>query len=371
VVAVHQVLPVFAPRDAIGNHTAAVRRCLRAAGIGGQIFAGEVVPGAPDDARTVRHARPGRLAAAEPTLWLYHASTGSPVAEWFAELPGAKAIDYHNITPAEALEPWEPHIGVELRHGRRQLAELAGAAGWALADSAYNATELSGLGYPWTAVVPILLDPAQFAAVAPDPGILAGLRARKAAEGGADWLFVSRLLPHKGQHDLVKALAAYRLAFDPAARLTLIGAAGSTRYAGALADFVADLGLRDAVTVSGSVPPTHLAAHFQVADVYVSASAHEGFGVPLVEAMAHDVPVVAYAATAVPETLDGAGVLVADRDPETLAAAVHRVVTDAGLQRALVGRGHRRLTELALPVSEQKLRRAVSEVLAAAGLASG
>ncbi|HVM67842.1 MAG TPA: glycosyltransferase, partial [Acidimicrobiales bacterium] len=211
----------------------------------------------------------------------------------------------------------------------------------------------------------------QFAAVAADPAVLAGLEARKAAEGGAEWLFVSRLLPHKGQHELVKALAAYRLAFDPAARLTLIGAVGSARYAAALADFVADLGLRDAVTVSGSVPPSHLAAHFQAADVYVSASAHEGFGVPLVEAMAHDVPIVAYATTAVPETVDGAGVLVGECDPETLAAAVHRVVTDAGLQRALVAYGRRRLAELALPASEQKLRRALSEVLTSAGLAPG
>jgi len=370
VVAVHQVLPVFAPRDAIGNHTAAVRRCLRSMGIGGEIIAGEVVPGAPDAAQTVRRARPSRLAAEEPVLWLYHASTGSPVAEWFAELPGPKAIDYHNITPADALEPWEPHVAVELRHGRRQLASLTGVARWALADSAYNEAELVALGYEWTAVVPILLDTAQLAAVEPDPTAVAELKARKASTGGADLLFVSRLLPHKRQDDLVKALAAYRLGFDPAARLTLVGGVGSARYADALGDFVADLGLQRAVTFAGSVPPAQLAAYFQLADVYVSASAHEGFGVPLLEAMAHDVPVVAYGSTAVPETVGDAGVLVASSSPEVLAAAVHRVVCDSALRDSLVARGRRRLQSLGLPVSTAALRAAVTSILDAAGLAA-
>ena len=367
-VAVHQVLPVLAPRDAIGNHTAAIRRVVRGMGLSSEIFAGEIVAGAAQGAHTTRHAHPGRLVAAEPTVWLYHASTGSPVAEWWAGLPGPKALDYHNITPAEILGPWEPHVGVELQHGRRQLAELVDVTGWAIADSAYNEAELVRLGYRWTAVVPILLDTAHLADVAPDPSVLARLQARKAAEGGADWLFVSRLLPHKGQHDLIKALAAYRLAYDPTARLTLVGAAGSARYADALADFVDDLGLGSGVTITGSVPPAALAAHFRTADVYVSASTHEGFGVPLVEAMAHDVPVVAYASSAVPETLDGAGVLVDDRSPAVLASAVHRVVSDPALAAALAARGRRRVVELGLGPSEERLRRAISAILAAAGL---
>jgi glycosyltransferase involved in cell wall biosynthesis len=363
VVAVHQVLPVFAPRDAIGNHTAAIRRCLRACGIGGEIFAGEVVPGAPDAAHTVRRARPARLAGAEPTLWLYHASTGSAVAEWFADLPGPKAIDYHNITPAESIEPWEPHIAVELRHGRRQLAELAGTAEWAIADSAYNASELRGLGYRWAEVVPILLDATQLAGASPG-------RSALGPPSGTELLFVSRLLPHKGQHDLVKALAAYRLAFDPSARLTLVGAPGSTRYADALADFVADLGLQGAVTFAGSVSPAQLAAHFARADVYVSASAHEGFGVPLLEAMAHDVPVVAYASSAVPETVGDAAVLVPSASAPELAAAVHRVAGDPALRASLVARGRRRLAALSLGAAEDALRSSITSILDVAGLTS-
>ena len=367
-VAVHQVLPVLAPRDAIGNHTVAIRATLRRAGIGGEIIAGEVVPGAADGARTVRRVRASRLAGREPTLWLYHASTGSPVADWFAALPGPKAIDYHNITPAEIVAPWEPHVGVELRHGRRQLAELADVAGWALADSAYNRAELTGLGYRWTEVVPIILDATELAGGPPDTAVLSALQARKTAEGGADWLFVSRLLPHKGQHELIKAFAAYRLAYDPAARLTLVGAAGSARYADALADFVADLRLDDAVTIAGSVSDAELAARFRVTDVYTSASAHEGFGVPLVEAMAHGVPIVAVASSAVPDTVGSAGVLLPSADPAAFAAAVHRVVTDPALGAALTAAGRARVAALDAPITERRLLDAVRRILADAGL---
>ena len=200
------------------------------------------------------------------------------------------------------------------------------------------------------------------------PTLLTALEARKAAEGGADWLFVSRLLPHKGQHDLIKAFAAYRLAYDPAARLTLVGAAGSARYAEALADFVADLALDDAVAFTGSVSDAELAARYRVADVYTSASAHEGFGVPLVEAMAHGVPIVALASSAVPETVGTAGILLPSAEPAAFAAAVHRVTTDPALAAALTAAGRARLAELDAATTGRRLVDAVGRILAAAGL---
>ncbi len=359
-VAVHQILPVFAPRDAIGNHTAAVRRELQAMGITSEVFAGEVNPGAPCPARTIRDIDPARLAAEQPTVWLYHASTGSPVAEWFAALPGPKAIDYHNISPAEIVGPWEPAVGVELEHGRRQLADLADVTTWALADSGYNEGELRGLGYRWTRVVPILVDTAHLADEGVDPGVLSRLEGRKQ---GTEWLFVSRLLPHKAQHDVIKAFAAYRLAYDRDAHLSLVGAIGSARYFEALADFVDDLGLADAVELTGSVTPGELGARYRVADVYVSATEHEGFGVPLLEAMAHDVPVVAYASSAVPETAGGAALLVDDKAPTTLAAAVHRVVADPALRDFLIAAGRQRLVDVGLAASTRRLRDAVGEML--------
>lgn len=370
-VALHQVLPVFAPRDAIGNHAVAVRRALHGMGVTSEIFAGEVNAGAGSGARALHEVDHRRLGTAEPTVWMYHASTGSAVAEWWAALSGPKALDYHNITPSELLGPWEPHVGVELDHGRRQLAELAELADWALADSSFNAAELRALGYRQTMVVPILCDTAHLADEVVDADALGRLRARKADDGGADWLFVSRLLPHKAQHDLVKALAAYRMAYDPAARLTLAGATGSARYVEALADFIDDLDLVDAVELTGSISAGVLGAHFRVADVYVSASDHEGFGVPLLEAMAHRVPIVAYASTAVPETVGQGALLVDDKSPAVLATAVHRVISDPSVVTSLVEGGRRRLAELGLAASTERLRRAVAHILGEAGMTAG
>jgi len=364
--AIHQVLPVFAPRDAIGNHTVAIRNELHRMGIASEIFAGEVMAGAGNGARSVRDVDPARLTASEPTVWLYHASTGTSVAEWWASLPGSKAIDYHNISPADTTGVWEPHVGVELDHGRRQLAELVDITQWALADSAFNESELIRLGYPWTRVLPILVDTSQLTA-AVDQSVLDALRARKAA-GGADWLCVSRILPHKAQHDVIKGFAAYRMAYDPLARLTLVGTIGSARYAEALNDFIEDLDLVDAVTLTGSITPGVLSAYFHTADVYVSASEHEGFAVPLVEAMAYEVPIVAYSSTAVPETAGDAAVLLDDKSPTVMAAAVHRVVTDPSLGATLVDRGRRRLSQLGLAASTHALRRAVSRILADMGV---
>jgi L-malate glycosyltransferase len=365
-VAIHQLLPVFAPRDAIGNHSVNVRRTLHRMGIRSEIFAGEVNAGAGQGARTIRDYGRDRRPVAEPTWLLYHASTGSPVADWFAERPEPKLLDYHNITPADLMAPWEPHVGVELEHGRRQLAELADVTVWALADSSFNERELIGLGYRQTSVVPILLDAASFEREI-DAAAWGRLRATKQADGGSDWLFVSRLLPHKAQHDVIKAFAAYRRAFDANARLHLVGAVGSARYADALADFVEDLDLGGSVRLTGSLSAGELEAHYRVADVYVALSDHEGFGVPLLEAMAHDVPVVTFSCTAVPETVGDGAVLLEDKRPTVVASAVDRVLTDAPLRAALIEGGRTRLDVFSLAASTARLREVVAKIMADVG----
>jgi glycosyltransferase involved in cell wall biosynthesis len=371
-VAIHQVLPVFSPRDAIGNHTIAVRRALHAMGIESEIIAGEVNPGAGNGARTVRDLegrRGRRLTSGGPTWLLYHASTGSAVADWVAARPEPKLLDYHNITPAELMGPWEQAVGTELEHGRRQLGELAHLTEWALADSSYNEQELIGLGYRRTAVVPILLDTTSFVGNV-DGAALERLEQRQRAEGGVDWLVVSRLLPHKAQHDVIKAFAAYRQAYDGSARLYLVGAIGSSRYADALVDFVDALGLTDAVHFTGSVSPGQLEAHYRTAHVYVALSDHEGFGVPLLEAMAHGLPVVTFASTAVPETVGDGALLLHDKDPVLVAAAVQRVIDDDELRAALISTGRTRLDVFSLEASTARLHAVIGRVLQEAGVAA-
>jgi glycosyltransferase involved in cell wall biosynthesis len=225
-----------------------------------------------------------------------------------------------------------------------ELARLAPMAVLGLADSPYNERALRRAGCKRTQVVPVLVDYHRVAA-APDPRVAGELATAKDA-GGADILFVGRIVPSKAQHELVKALWAYRKLYDPRARLHLVGGTSSFAYLKALRGFVEDLGLSGVVRLTGEVSDASLAAHFAAADAYLSLSVHEGFGVPLVEAMAAGVPVVARGAGAVAGTVGDAALLLQAGDPAYVAAALHRVCTDDTLRASLVAAGHRRVTAL-------------------------
>jgi glycosyltransferase involved in cell wall biosynthesis len=218
-----------------------------------------------------------------------------------------------------------------------------------VAVSHYNETELAEAGYQPTAVVPLLIDMTT-TGEPPDRALGARLAAAK-ARGGADLLYVGKISPHKAPHDLVKMFSVYRRLYDPAARLHLVGSPLGDTYGPALTAFIDRLGLAGSVSVTGSVTKAELEAYFAAADVYVSASNHEGFCVPLVEAMGHGLPVVAYGVAAVPETVGAAGLLLANKSPLRFAAAVDRVVHDAALRATMVAAGAERVAAYDLDTS--------------------
>ncbi len=362
--AVHQFLPSFAGRDAIGRHTLIAQRLLRRAGFESDIYAGEARP---EVARlSTPYQRFGAGRPGQPTWLLYQCSTGSPVGTFVAQRPEPLVLDYHNITPAELFEAWEPTVGVELVAGRKQLGDLAGATEHALAVSAFNAAELQRLGYRDTTVSPILLDLAELDGE-PDPAALARLRDAKARRHrGVDWLFVGRLAPNKAQHDVIKAFAAFVRTHNPGARLHLVGGSSSHRYETALREYVDELGMGDRVNFALSVPDAELRAYYANADVFVCLSDHEGVGVPLLEAMRAGVPIVAYAAAAVPETLATAGLLLEDKHPLVVAATVDRVLADGDLRGRLVAAGHRRVSDFGLERTGAIFLEAIERITSAA-----
>ncbi|MGH9164803.1 MAG: glycosyltransferase, partial [Acidimicrobiales bacterium] len=240
----------------------------------------------------------------------------------------------------ELFERWEPAVAYGCAWGRAQLPELAGRAVLGVADSAWNEGELRAAGYRATATAPILVD------LVSSP--------RPVASTGRDWLFVGRVSPNKCQHDVIKAFAAYRRAYDPAARLHLVGGSSSDSYLAALAGFVDALGLGGAVVLAGTVSGAVLEEHYRSAGVFVCLSEHEGFCIPLVEAMAHGVPVVAYASTAVPATVGDGGVVLASKQPAVVAAAVHRVLGDEGLRASLAAAAACRVDSFGLERTRQR-----------------
>jgi glycosyltransferase involved in cell wall biosynthesis len=358
---VHHFVPTWEP-GAVGAHVVQAVGALREAGIDGNVYAGVVRDGLPLAARPLR----AHAADAQPgDVLCYQHAIGSTVADYVADRREPLVVEYHNVTPHEFFDAWDRPLADALDWGRRQLRRLAQAATLGLADSRYNEAEMRAVGFATTVVVPVLVDVRRgTGAGAIDAGVSARLRATKR---GTDVLFVGRLAPNKAQHEIVKAFALYRRTFDPEARLWLVGAGASARYRQALDRFVARAGLHDVVTLTGPVSDAELASYYDVADVFCCLSRHEGVGVPVLEAMAHDVPVVARASSAVTETVAGAGVLL-DEDAPTIdvAAALWTVVSTPGRRDALVAAGRARVAEFALPRLRAQFVDALAPVLARA-----
>ena len=352
--AVHQFLPALMPGDACGIHTLAAQEALREAGFESEIFC-----------EAVHHELDGKgrhfsefPAFAPGSVLVYHLATGSVLADYVNARGEPLVVDYHNLTPASFFRRWDMSVANAVSWGRAQLSMLVPRTALGMADSTYNELEMVELEYRRTAVVPILLDvDADTAEV--DPATFDRLKAEKAA-GGVDLLFVGRLAPNKAQEDLIKALVMYRRAYDPKARLRLIGRPATDSYRSALDAFISDLGLGEAVTVASGLSDAQLTAYYRTADVLVVLSEHEGFNTPLVEAMRHRLPVIAYASCAVPETLGGGGLLLPDKSPSTVAAAVHRVISDPVLREGLVRAGADRLAQFDLKASKGRFVNALT-----------
>ncbi len=342
-VAVHQLVPSIMPGDATAGHTLQLQRLLHDLGYDSEIYTLAVHRALENRARLIEELRGPTRA---DRFLVYQCSAVSELADWLIGRREQVAVDYHNITPPAFFRPWDPGIALSLLAGQVQVSQLAPRVRVGICDSSFNASDLAGRGARATTVAPILLDVRDFEAE-PDP-TTATVLARRREEGGAQWLFVGGIAPHKNQHRLVQALATYRRTHDRAARLSLVGRPVSRSYDAALHHLVASLGLEDAVDLPGAVTDRQLAAYYRAADVYVCLSLHEGFCVPLLEAMYHEVPVVAYGAGAVAETLGPGGVLLDDASPHVVATAVGRVLTDEAARTAFVNAGWSRLETFSL-----------------------
>jgi glycosyltransferase involved in cell wall biosynthesis len=357
-VAVHQFIATLNPHDATGTHALKLRDALRAAGWRSDIFAeavhDDLAPEAYKHWMYPEHAAPGDVA-------IYHFTTSSAVAGFLAERGLPLILDFHNFTGPEYFAGWEPRSVARAAAAADELALLAPEALLGLAKSPFSRDELRRAGCRRTEVVPVLADYGRVTA-SPDPRVAAEL-AELGAGGGADILFVGRIVPSKAQHELVKALWAFRRLYDEKARLHLVGGTSSFEYTKALQEYIHDLGLSAAVRLPGEVSDAALAAYFAAADVYLSLSAHEGFGVPLVEAMTAGVPVVTRGAGAVSDTVADAALVLAAADPSYVAAALHRACTDRRLRATLTASGARRAAELSGGAVAARIIDAVASVV--------
>jgi len=333
-----QALPSFAPGDAIGNLALALRGVLRRGGAASDIFAAAADPRVRNEAREWREYAACNAAG---NVCLLHFSIGADMAWVFANLRSRRVLVYHNVTPPEFARGTNRRLERECRRGREQLRELAAAADLVICDSEYNRRDLAALGFARTAVLPVHVD---FAAHdrTPDDDV----QARRLRDGRTNVLHVGRLAPNKRIEDVVRSFDLYRRV-DPGSRLLLVGGDGGLRgYAESLRSLVARLGTPD-VHFLGHLDFAGLCTCYRSAHVYLAMSEHEGFCVPLLEAMHFRVPIVAFAAGAVPETLGGAGLLVREKRFAEVAELMRLAATDGQVRARLLAAGAARLADFA------------------------
>jgi glycosyltransferase involved in cell wall biosynthesis len=304
---------------------------------------------------------------ASDDVLLVHASIGNePLHRWIMSRPERLIIRYHNITPAAYFRSFDVHFAHALDAGRHQLAELVARAEAAIADSEYNADELRALGMPEDAihVVPPLFPFDGFAAKALPPDVRPWPTPYDGTPGGVAprVLFVGQLLPHKRPDLLVSAYHVLVTHLDPRTQLRVIGPSRLERFGPAVRRMADDLRLP--IDFAGAVSQETLEQSYRDAHVMLTLSEHEGFCVPVVEAMAIGLPVVARRFAALPETLGDAALLLdAADDPLVIAEAVHAVFSDPALRTTLARRGLDRAATFAPARSAQRLLAALDAVL--------
>ena len=358
---IHQLVAGYSNGDAISNEARTLRGMFEGWGAGGEIYCetARVLPELRKDARDVfrmsEEIEPDDVA-------LLHLSIGSEVNDVFERLECRKVVRYHNVTPDRFFRALNEPIARKLALGREQMRRLAGVADVNTADSRYNAGELEEAGYRDVHVHPLVLELRRLEA-RPSPDVL-----RKYGDGRLNVLFVGRCAPNKRLEDLLHAMYYVQRYVDKDARLIHVGSfAGTEQYLALLQTLKRDLGVR--ADFVGSVPESDLCAYYQVADVFLCMSEHEGFGIPLLEAMQAGLPVMAHDSAAVAETLDGAGFLFGDKVFDELAEWIVRLGRPGTLRERVLAGQEARLHRYREGKADEHLRDLLSPLLAP-GMAS-
>ena len=342
------LIPQMASGDATSNHTRLIQELLEEKGIEVRIVVERKTRSGSGTVSIEKWKADGRVSI------LQH-SIGSEVAQQVIRRKIPVVLNYHNITPSNFFDAWQPELGKSVARGRQQLGQLAALTVRGIADSEFNAQELRDLGIGDVVVSPVLWQLS-------DGAVQTGLSDGEVAEDGGTVLFVGRLVPNKCQHDLIAAFAVLSQ-FRPRSRLVLVGDASPPQYLQSLKDLARRLDVHDQVVFAGKVSDKNLSQWYRASDVFACASEHEGFGVPLVEAMANGLPVVAYDAAAVAETVGDSGIVLKDKRPLTMAMALHRVLGDGQLNQCLRDRGIKSAQRFDISVTREQMWIALKDLL--------
>jgi glycosyltransferase involved in cell wall biosynthesis len=348
---VNQWVPAAHRGDAIGDSARRVRALLREMGHVSNIYAMTIDDDLVGDVRPFDDAE-----ARAGDVTIFHYALPSAMTEAFATLPRGRVLQYHNVTPAHFFAPYDPGIFRLATLGRDEIRRLAGRTDLALGDSAFNRQELESFGFTNTGVFPIAVDIERLRHTPRRPALEKVL-----SDGLTNFLYVGRIVPNKKIEDHIRLAEHYKRYVDIDYRFIFVGKTdGLPRYYNAVRALVTEYHMPpDRFIFTGPVPDTDLVTYYRMAHVYISLSEHEGFCVPLIEAMAADVPVLAYASTAIPDTLGGAGVQFAPKDLEFAAELLCDLAYNEDLRARVIAGQRRRLVDF----GDDRLRRDLSRLL--------
>lgn len=348
-----QILPVLAYGDAIGNDTVALRDALLEAGYKTEIYA-EVIDGRLPQG-TARQVE--ELTVDKDDVLLYHLSTCSDLNYKLEQYDCKRMILYHNITPPVFFKGINREVEKNCEDGLAGARHLAQKVEYALADSEYNKKDLINMGYSCKIdVLPILIAFDDYGGK-PDKKVL-----NKYNDGYTNVIFTGRVAPNKKQEDVIRAFHFYHKYLNPESRLFIVGSyTGMEQYYGMLKDYVKRLDIEDSVYFTGHIKFKEILAYYHLADLFLCMSEHEGFCVPLVEAMYFKVPVIAYHSSAVGETLGGSGFLLEKKDPVETAMAMKRIMEDEGLRNTIIANEQARLQDFSHVKIKEKFYKLIEE----------
>jgi glycosyltransferase involved in cell wall biosynthesis len=344
---INQWVPAAHKGDAIGDSARRMRGLLRQMSHVSELYALTI-----DD-----ELKGDVLPFADPTsqqgdLTIFHFALPSPMTEAFGNLSGGRLLQYHNVTPASYFAAYDPALFRLASIARQELSTLVGRVDLALGVSDYNRRELEALGFDPTGVLPLAVDLSRVTQLVQRPALEKILD-----DDFVNFLFVGRIAPNKKIEDHIRLAEHYKRYVDAYYRFIFVGRYDAVpRYYSTIRALMSEYRLlNERFIFTGPVTDEDLAVYYQHSAVYVSLSEHEGFCAPLLEAMATDVPVLAYGAAAVPETLGGAGVQFAPKDMEYAAELLGALAFDDDLRAQVIAGQRRRLADFSDTQIEREL----------------
>jgi glycosyltransferase involved in cell wall biosynthesis len=351
--AIHQLLSGFADGDAISHSALTLQEVFRRWGVASEIYVvdGHVAPAMQHRCKPLSAYRGDAADVA-----IHHYSIASPAVEVYVQTPAQRVMIYHNITPPDYFAGFDDRVALQLREALRQLPEVVARSHACWADSAFNAQDLTAAGCARARVFPLVFSSAPLD-VPDDCRVMDKFKVKL-----TNLLYVGRIAPNKRVETLIEAFYWYHKNLNPFSRLILIGSDRScSAYFDMLRMLVGDYDLAN-VCFEGFASPEGLPSYYRLADAFVSTSDHEGYCLPLLEAMHLGVPVVAHGIGGMPEAMNGAGVQYRGLKPVELSYLLHRVISEPGLRSDVLASQARRMEEVRKRDIEGELRVLLGEL---------